>query len=198
MCVGRYFVKEELPRIRYANPHLEIEVDKLNPSSPSHRTRDPSMVLEFSKYRPFFAFANLIQVDPANGPSKILPLSQKWSTQIVTDLMSIAGSPFIWSKWVEERTARGESLYVDRYGNGQGKEGYVKRPRVWRVGWARKAGYSRKEKGVETEEAVSLGNEKKEIEDRKTEGDELKTLLGLGTMPVETGPPKTGITTALP
>lgn len=91
---------------------------------------------------------------------------------------------------------------MDRYGNGQGKEGYVKRPRVWRVGWARKAGYSRKEKVVETGGTVSLGIEKKEIEDGKTEdegeGDELKTLLGLGTMPIETGPPKIGIATALP
>lgn len=73
-CVGRYFVKEELPRIRYANPDLEIEVDKLNPSNPSHRTRDPSMVLEFSEHQPFLACANLIQLTqrtplPKSSPS---------------------------------------------------------------------------------------------------------------------------------
>jgi small subunit ribosomal protein S25 len=49
---GRYFVKEELPRIRYANPNLQIEVDKLNPSNPTHKTKEPLMVLEFSKHRP--------------------------------------------------------------------------------------------------------------------------------------------------
>lgn len=44
----RYFVKEELPRIRYANPSLEIQIDKMLPSQ--SYSQPPTMVLEFSEH----------------------------------------------------------------------------------------------------------------------------------------------------
>ena len=85
---------------------------------------------------------------------------------------------------------------MDRYGNGLGKEGYVKRERVWRV--------STKPESWSVNKVVNgeiLEAEKKEVEEVKTEEkeekDELKELLGLDTMPIETEP-KTGISGALP
>ena|ERR1700691_2783870 len=48
LTLGRYFVKEELPRIRFANPTLQIQVNKLNPSL--HKSKQPSMVLEFGEH----------------------------------------------------------------------------------------------------------------------------------------------------
>ncbi|KIM81714.1 hypothetical protein PILCRDRAFT_821064 [Piloderma croceum F 1598] len=171
---ARYFVKEELPRIRYANPNLQIEVDKLNPSNPTHKTKQPLMVLEFE-----------------NSPPKTLPLSQKWSTQILTELMSIAGSPSIWPKWVEDRTSRGESVYVDRFGNGRGKEGYVKRQGVWRISMRPKVQLvKKKEMAKEMTEEMT--------EEKAENGDKLMEMLGLSPTPIETGPPKTGVAAALP
>lgn len=95
----RYFVKEELPRIRYANPSLNIVVNK---SGDPKAEGKPTMTLEFgtcilveNKYR---SDTTLV----ANSPPKTFSLNNKWSTAILTDLMSTAGSP-LWDQWVEQR-----------------------------------------------------------------------------------------------
>ena len=44
----RHFVKEELPRIRYANPALAIEVSKVPKSQED--TWQSSLIMEFSKF----------------------------------------------------------------------------------------------------------------------------------------------------
>lgn len=52
MCVEivpRHFVKEELPRIRYANPKLDIEVNKLLKTKDDHWK--PELTLELRTSR---------------------------------------------------------------------------------------------------------------------------------------------------
>ena len=46
MILCRHFVKEDLPRIRYANPAIEIEVNKLPKAK--EETWKPEMVVELS------------------------------------------------------------------------------------------------------------------------------------------------------
>lgn len=43
---GRHFVKNDLPKIRYLNPRLDIEVDK--PPKTREETWKPEMVVELS------------------------------------------------------------------------------------------------------------------------------------------------------
>jgi hypothetical protein len=89
-------------------------------------------------------------------------------------------------------------VYVDRYGNGKGRDGHVKRERVWRVGRAPRGGWG-KEEEVGVHEGASLAGKIEGKTGEKREGrDDLKELLGLDTMPVETGPPKTGVAAASP
>ena len=51
IVILRYFVKEELPRIRYANPSLNIVVDK---SGDPKAGREPTMTLEFGLSPQYF------------------------------------------------------------------------------------------------------------------------------------------------
>ncbi|ESK95561.1 hypothetical protein Moror_12635 [Moniliophthora roreri MCA 2997] len=85
---ARHFVKEELPRIRYANPLLKIEVDKA-PKLREEQWR-PEMELEFD-----------------NGTSKTIDMNSKWSTRILKELMELAGGD-PWRKW--QRTAERQGL----------------------------------------------------------------------------------------
>ncbi|KAI0079072.1 hypothetical protein K474DRAFT_1618178 [Panus rudis PR-1116 ss-1] len=81
---ARHFVKEELPRIRYANPGAEIEVNKV-PKSPSDGWK-PEMVVEFR-----------------DGKSTTLSLEQKHSATIFTELMDLFNTP-TWQRWRKQRT----------------------------------------------------------------------------------------------
>ncbi|KAG8220706.1 hypothetical protein J3R82DRAFT_3002 [Butyriboletus roseoflavus] len=69
---ARHFVKEELPRIRWANPLLEIAVNRVP------KTRDerwaPQATIEFQ-----------------DGTTSMIDMSNKWSTSIAKELMDIAG-----------------------------------------------------------------------------------------------------------
>ncbi|KAH7920492.1 hypothetical protein BV22DRAFT_1039802 [Leucogyrophana mollusca] len=69
---ARHFVKEELPRIRYANPNINVEVNKL-PKSISDVWK-PEMVVEFD-----------------DGGRSVIDMSKKWSTTIAKELMDLAG-----------------------------------------------------------------------------------------------------------
>jgi len=84
-------------------------------------------------------------------------------------------------------------LYVDRYENGSGREGYMKRERVWRISTKPKEGYGPKGKSVEEAKV----EEKLKVGEKVEERDELKELLGLDLTPRETGPPKTGVAALL-
>ncbi|KAJ7596688.1 hypothetical protein C8J56DRAFT_737576, partial [Mycena floridula] len=76
---ARHFVKEQLPRIRYANPNLEIQVLKVKKSKEE-------------QWRP------QLDITFEEGTSHTFNLQDKWSTTIVRELMDVAGgNP--WEKW---------------------------------------------------------------------------------------------------
>ncbi|KAI0809123.1 hypothetical protein BC629DRAFT_1590205 [Irpex lacteus] len=84
---ARHFVKNDLPKIRYLNPRLDIEVDK--PPKTPEETWKPEMVVELS-----------------DGTKRTIDLDQKWSSAIYEELMEIGGGSS-WEQWKEERKAAG-------------------------------------------------------------------------------------------
>ncbi|KAJ7178651.1 hypothetical protein C8R43DRAFT_974119 [Mycena crocata] len=87
---ARHFLKEQLPRIRYANPELDIQIRKV-PKKPGHEWR-PELQLSFP-----------------DGKSRTLNLHGKWSTAIVRELMDSSGSP-AWARWKAEAARAGLPL----------------------------------------------------------------------------------------
>ncbi|KAG6830853.1 hypothetical protein H0H87_006913 [Tephrocybe sp. NHM501043] len=84
---ARHFVKEHLPRIRYANPNLDIQVEKWRKTK--EEVWRPEMELEF-----------------ANGKHETIDMNEKWSTTILKELMEVAGGE-PWAKWKLEALAAG-------------------------------------------------------------------------------------------
>ncbi|KAG6829900.1 hypothetical protein H0H92_003033 [Tricholoma furcatifolium] len=84
---ARHFVKEQLPRIQYANPNLNIQVEKWKKTKKD--AWRPEMELELE-----------------NGEQKIINMHEKWSTTILKELMEVAGGE-PWAKWKLEATAAG-------------------------------------------------------------------------------------------
>ncbi|KAI0825320.1 hypothetical protein BC628DRAFT_1374550 [Trametes gibbosa] len=85
---ARHFVKEDLPRIRYANPAVDIQVEKRLKSK--EESWKPEMVVELK-----------------NGTTHTLDLGGKWSSAIFHELMDLSAGPW-WHKWKRERAAAGE------------------------------------------------------------------------------------------
>ncbi|KAH6905794.1 hypothetical protein BKA70DRAFT_1291095 [Coprinopsis sp. MPI-PUGE-AT-0042] len=87
---ARHFAKEQLPRIRWANPNIEIEVAKVP------KTKD-------EQWRPE------LEVHFENGTSQTLNLTSKWSSTITKELMDLAGgSP--WESYKADREAAGQPI----------------------------------------------------------------------------------------
>ncbi|KAH9964641.1 hypothetical protein BC827DRAFT_1265890 [Russula dissimulans] len=84
---ARHFLKEDLPRIRYANPKIDIHVNKLVKTK--DETYHPELVLEFS-----------------DGRKQRLYLHNKWSSTIFQELMDTAGGNS-WTRWKAERSEAG-------------------------------------------------------------------------------------------
>jgi len=84
---ARHFVRQNLPKIRFDNPNLEIEVERVKKTE-QERWR-PEMELEFE-----------------NGKTTTLNLHNKWSTTILKELMTIAGGD-PWKKHVATSIAAG-------------------------------------------------------------------------------------------
>ncbi|KAI0791780.1 hypothetical protein C8Q75DRAFT_715513 [Abortiporus biennis] len=84
---ARHFAKDDLPRIRYVNPKLEIEVNKM-PKGVAD-TWKPELVVEFK-----------------DGSAKTLNLEGKWSSTIFQEVMDLAGGKN-WEQWKQERTEAG-------------------------------------------------------------------------------------------
>ncbi|KAG6841627.1 hypothetical protein C0991_009052 [Blastosporella zonata] len=84
---ARHFVKEQLPRIRYANPDLDIQVEKWRKTK--EEAWRPEMELEFG-----------------DGERQTLDMHEKWSTTILKELMEVAGGT-PWAKWKLEALAAG-------------------------------------------------------------------------------------------
>ncbi|KAL5534738.1 hypothetical protein ACEPAG_1202 [Sanghuangporus baumii] len=84
----RHFIKEDLPRIQYANPGMQIQIDKI-PRSVGDTWR-AEMLLEFK-----------------DGSQTTTDISNKWSTSIFEELMARAGGDR-WQAYVAERRAAGQ------------------------------------------------------------------------------------------
>ncbi|KAJ7052534.1 hypothetical protein C8F01DRAFT_570171 [Mycena amicta] len=119
---ARHFLKEQLPRIRFANPDLSIHVRKFN----KHLAHD---------WRPE------IQLSFKDGTTQTLGLHGKWSTTIVREVMDLGASP-AWARWKAEATRTGAPLVP---GMEHEPEVVDERPEPavsydeWRVKYTRKA-----------------------------------------------------------
>lgn len=109
--VYRHFVKEELPRIRWANPLVEIAVRRVP------KTRDeqwaPQATVEFRGSFPFVFFA-LGQLNSwvyliEDGTTTTIDMSNKWSTTISKELMDLAGGD-PWKAYKSAALAAGHPL----------------------------------------------------------------------------------------
>ncbi|KAI0317911.1 hypothetical protein OF83DRAFT_1118924 [Amylostereum chailletii] len=87
---ARHFLKDDMPRIRYANPKLNIEVNK-KPKT-KEETWKPELVLEYN-----------------DGRTKTIDLHEQWSTDIFQRVMDAAGGTS-WTRWKTEREAAGLPL----------------------------------------------------------------------------------------
>jgi small subunit ribosomal protein S25 len=99
-------LKEDLPRIRYANPKIDIHVNKLVKTK--DETYHPELVLEFCQ-SPFTAnnCASSYHTFPlADGRKQRLYLHNKWSSTIFQELMDTAGGNS-WTRWKAERSEAG-------------------------------------------------------------------------------------------
>ncbi|TFK38662.1 hypothetical protein BDQ12DRAFT_683140 [Crucibulum laeve] len=84
----RRFVKDQLPRIRYANPDVEIIVERVKEVGKRGAWR-PELRVEFN-----------------DGQSRTLDLLEKRSTLIVKELMDVAGGS-AWADWQREQKKAG-------------------------------------------------------------------------------------------
>ncbi|KAJ7719418.1 hypothetical protein B0H16DRAFT_1739450 [Mycena metata] len=87
---ARHFLKEQLPRIRFANPDMQIHVRKMTK-------------------RPYEGWRPELQISFRNGNTETLNLHAKWSTAIVRELMDLAGAPS-WLRWKAEAARTGVPL----------------------------------------------------------------------------------------
>ncbi|KAJ7274577.1 hypothetical protein B0H12DRAFT_1006866, partial [Mycena haematopus] len=87
---ARHFLKEQLTRIRFANPDLNIQVRKMNK-------------LPQDEWRPE------LEVSFRNGETRTFNLYGKWSTAIVRELMDSVASPS-WERWKAEAARTGVPL----------------------------------------------------------------------------------------
>ncbi|RPD70846.1 hypothetical protein L226DRAFT_538661 [Lentinus tigrinus ALCF2SS1-7] len=86
---ARHFAKEDLPRIRYANPAVDIQVIK--PLKTKEETWKPEMVVELK-----------------NGTTHTVDMEGKWSSAIFHELMDLSAGAW-WQRWKNEQTAAGLS-----------------------------------------------------------------------------------------
>ncbi|KAI6022141.1 hypothetical protein BKA83DRAFT_4275522 [Pisolithus microcarpus] len=94
---ARHFVKEELPRIRWTNPALDIQVVKAGAAKAQTRERQGEQQDQVMRevVRP------TMEVEYENGTIKTIDISNKWSTTITKELMDVAGG----DTWKAYRTA---------------------------------------------------------------------------------------------
>lgn len=104
-------MKEELRRIRYANPQLNVKVNKL--PKPPQDNWTPEMVVEFGNLifsvglascfdaRLCFLFYRCLIKCTEDGAKTTIDISNKWSTSITKELMDLAGG----DPWKEYKAA---------------------------------------------------------------------------------------------
>ncbi|KAF9042124.1 hypothetical protein BJ165DRAFT_1315982, partial [Panaeolus papilionaceus] len=84
---ARHFVANDLPRIRYANPDLQVQVDRVRKTKEDNWAA--AMELEFN-----------------DGKTHKVDISDKWSTSILKEIMEKAGGD-PWKTHVAESKAAG-------------------------------------------------------------------------------------------
>ncbi|KAF9007932.1 hypothetical protein BDQ17DRAFT_1407195 [Cyathus striatus] len=84
---AKVFVKNDLPRIRWANPNLEIKCERLE--NPKLEARAPTLSLEF-----------------VDGTTETLRMGRYSSRLITEKFMDLAGAP-TWTKYKSQRIAAG-------------------------------------------------------------------------------------------
>ena len=89
-------MKEDLPRIRYANPSINVYVDK-KPKT-KEETWNPEMVVELRAQLTLSHSSFLFNVPADNGGVHRLNMGGKWSTTIFSELMDVSAGPW-WRKW---------------------------------------------------------------------------------------------------
>lgn len=87
---ARHFVKEHLPRIRYANPSLDIQVERVKKTQ--NEVWKPELELVFD-----------------NGRRQTINMHEKWSTAIVKEVMEAAGGD-AWQTYKAEAEAAGREV----------------------------------------------------------------------------------------
>ncbi|KAJ7158945.1 hypothetical protein C8R46DRAFT_907265, partial [Mycena filopes] len=121
---ARHFLKEQLPRIRFANPDMQIHVRRM--------TKRP-----YEEWRPE------LQISFRDGNTETLNLHSKWSTAIVRELMDLAGAPS-WLRWKAEAARTGVPLVPGAEQEPQVFAEDVPEPRFTLDEW--RAKHSRKER----------------------------------------------------
>lgn len=87
---ARHFVKDELPRIRWANPALDIQVVRAGSSTKTQTHEGRGQEEQQDEVTRGIARPEM-EVEYENGATKTIDMSHKWSTAITKELMDIAG-----------------------------------------------------------------------------------------------------------
>lgn len=103
---ARHFIKEELPRIRYANPRLEISVEKKEKKE--GEAWPATIELAYGMYN---IFRQTVERDSscvsvADGATETHALTESVATDILTRVLD-AGAGDGWKRWKETRAAQG-------------------------------------------------------------------------------------------
>ncbi|KIY65280.1 hypothetical protein CYLTODRAFT_424471 [Cylindrobasidium torrendii FP15055 ss-10] len=98
---ARHFTKEFLPRIAYANPGVQINVEKMR--------KEPQ-----DKWKPS------IEVVYEDSTSQVLSLHEKWSTAIAKDLLDAAGTD-AWKRYKSSSQANGRPVFPGEEGETSGE-----------------------------------------------------------------------------
>jgi small subunit ribosomal protein S25 len=112
-----HFLKEDLPRIRYANPKIDIQVNKL--VKIKDETWQPELVLEFclsSFPAEQLCIGPYISFHTADGRKQSIDIHNKWSSTIFQELMDTAGGNS-WTRWKTERAEAGLPVVDGPTGN---------------------------------------------------------------------------------
>lgn len=103
-----HFLKEDMPRIRFANPKVDIRVNKLPKTV--EEVWKPELVLEFCT--PWFPTNFLtrsltpLPLHVADGRKQVFDIHNKWSSGIFEEVMESAGGNS-WARWKTERAENG-------------------------------------------------------------------------------------------
>ncbi|KLO17531.1 hypothetical protein SCHPADRAFT_846291 [Schizopora paradoxa] len=91
---AQHFLKDDIPKIRYANQDLNIHINRVPKSADgSHK---PEMKLDFK-----------------DGKTQDIDMHLKWSTSIFEELMDSAGGDR-WQRYKDERNAAGQTPTIPK------------------------------------------------------------------------------------